>query len=59
MDHEDFRAFLGKMLPYYMIPLGLVRCEEFPRTLSGKVDRKAFLPPEGLDDWRQLAERYR
>ncbi len=59
VDHEDFRAFLGKMLPYYMIPLGLVRCEEFPRTLSGKVDRKAFLPPEGLDDWRQLAERYR
>lgn len=59
IDHEDFRRYLGTVLPYYMIPLGLVRCEEFPRTLSGKVDRQAFLPPDGLDDWRELAERYR
>lgn len=59
IEHEDFRRYLGTVLPYYMIPLGLVRCEEFPRTLSGKVDRQAFLPPDGLDDWRGLAERYR
>lgn len=59
IDHEDLRRYLGTVMPYYMIPLGLVRCEKFPRTLSGKVDRQAFLPPNGLDDWRGLAERYR
>ena len=59
IDHEDFRSYLSTVLPYYMIPVGLVRCEDFPRTLSGKVARREFLPPAELDDRQKLAERYR
>lgn len=59
IDHENLRSFLGEHLPYYMVPLGLVRCEEFPRTLSGKTDRKGFLPPPEINDHKLAAKKYR
>jgi amino acid adenylation domain-containing protein len=37
------RAFLGRTLPEYMLPLGFVHLHEFPLTNNGKLDR-AKLP---------------
>ncbi len=37
------RAFLGRTLPEYMLPLGFVHLQEFPLTNNGKLDR-AKLP---------------
>lgn len=59
IDHEAFRAYLSEYLPSYMVPIGLLRCEEFPRTWSGKVDRKKFEPPKELDDHKKIAVLYR
>lgn len=59
IDHEAFRTYLSEYLPFYMIPIGLIRCSEFPRTWSGKVDRKKFEPPKELDDHKKIAVLYR
>lgn len=59
IDHEKLRLYLKDYLPYYMIPSALIRCEEFPRTLSGKVDRRAFAPPAELDDHKLIEQLYR
>lgn len=59
IDHEKLRVYLKDYLPYYMIPSALIRCEEFPRTLSGKVNRRAFVPPAELDDHKQIEQLYR
>ena len=45
----DLRAHLAKSLPAYMIPDFFVQLDAFPRTVSGKIDRKA-LPAPQLDD---------
>lgn len=59
INHEDFREYLGEYLPEYMIPIGLVRCREFPRTWSGKIERRGFTPPPELDDHKLVAVLYR
>lgn len=59
IDHEAFRAYLAEYLPFYMIPIALIRCEQFPRTWSGKVDRKKFEAPKELDDHKKIAVLYR
>lgn len=59
IDHELLRDYLAEYLPAYMIPTGLIRCDEFPRTWSGKVNRKAFEPPKELDDHKKVAVLYR
>lgn len=59
IDHEELRKYLAEHLPYYMVPTGLVQCEEFPRTWTGKVDRKGFVPPPELDDHKKIAILYR
>ena len=58
IDHEKYRAFLAEEMPKYMIPTGLVRCEDFPRTPSGKVARRNFTPPPELEDHKLLAKLY-
>lgn len=59
IDHGKLRQYLKDYLPYYMIPSALIRCAGFPRTLSGKVDRRAFIPPPELDDHKRIEELYR
>lgn len=58
LDHQAMRRALGDRLPHYAVPVGLVWTEEFPRTLSGKVNRHGFPPPPELDDHKLLAQRY-
>ena len=44
---EGLRRELQKTLPKYMVPEFLIRLDEVPLTLNGKVDRKALpLPPQ-------------
>ncbi|MFG1989877.1 amino acid adenylation domain-containing protein [Actinoplanes sp. NPDC048988] len=38
---EDLRAALGRRLPAFMVPSFFLALERFPRTPSGKVDRRA------------------
>jgi len=59
IDHEDLRRFLNEEMPYYMVPTGIVACEDFPRTPSGKVARRLFEAPPELNDHKLLAKLYR
>ena len=42
----QWREFLGKTLPDYMIPSHFVQLEKLPLTPNGKIDRKALPAPE-------------
>jgi amino acid adenylation domain-containing protein/non-ribosomal peptide synthase protein (TIGR01720 family) len=42
---EEFRAFLSRQLPAYMIPSYFVELEKIPLNPSGKIDRKALPDP--------------
>jgi amino acid adenylation domain-containing protein len=44
---ESLKKYLGKILPYYMIPTYFIEMNEFPITVNGKVDR-AKLPTPNL-----------
>ena len=46
VTQESIRLALKKILPAYMIPAVFVFLEEFPKTSSGKVDRKALPVPD-------------
>jgi amino acid adenylation domain-containing protein/non-ribosomal peptide synthase protein (TIGR01720 family) len=48
---EALREFLAHALPDYMVPARFMRLGEFPRMISGKVDRKALPEP----DWSKRA----
>ena len=48
LDAGELRAHLAQSLPAYMIPDFFVQLDAFPRTVSGKIDRKA-LPAPKLD----------
>jgi amino acid adenylation domain-containing protein len=42
LDRSQLRAFMKERLPDYMIPSSLFEVQEFPRTVNGKVDRRAL-----------------
>ncbi|GAB2526264.1 amino acid adenylation domain-containing protein [Microbulbifer agarilyticus] len=44
-DSEDLRRQLRLTLPEYMVPTLFIPVASFPLTPNGKVDRKAFAPP--------------
>lgn len=43
---SDFIQYLHQHLPQYMIPVHVVLLEQLPKTVSGKIDRKAVPPPQ-------------
>jgi amino acid adenylation domain-containing protein len=47
IDTSQFRQFLSKKLPDYMIPSYFNRIAHLPMTSNGKIDRKALPDPEG------------
>ena len=45
VDEAWLRKELARTLPEYMIPRFLVKMEDLPRNVNGKLDRKALMPP--------------
>ncbi len=43
---QELKAHLGRYLPDYMIPSFFTCLGEFPRTPTGKIDKKALPPPD-------------
>lgn len=39
---DDFLAYLKERLPWYAVPISLRPSKEFPRTSTGKIDRRAL-----------------
>jgi amino acid adenylation domain-containing protein len=50
------RRRLGKRLPDPMIPTVVIPLEQFPRTPSGKLDRRALPPPQEVEHARREVE---
>ena len=59
VDHEGLRKYIGEHIPYYMVPTGLVRVDDFPRKPNGKTDRKGFEVPPEINDYKLLQKKYR
>jgi hypothetical protein len=45
-DPAALRAYLGAVLPQYMIPSAIVALDALPRTPNGKTDRRALPAPD-------------
>ena len=48
LDPAALRKFLATKLPEYMIPATIVKMDQFPTTLNGKVDRKVLPAPDDI-----------
>ncbi|MEI5102902.1 amino acid adenylation domain-containing protein [Streptomyces sp. PmtG] len=46
LDIEALRGLLQEKLPEYMVPSAIVPLAEFPKTLSGKLDRSSLPAPD-------------
>ncbi|RFM33506.1 non-ribosomal peptide synthase/polyketide synthase [Chitinophaga silvisoli] len=53
LKSEEVRAFIASGLPAYMIPHYFMQLEAFPLTPGGKIDRKRFPEPAGMEDGLQ------
>ncbi len=40
---DEVKKFLSSKIPDYMMPAYIIRLNEFPRTFTGKIDRKALI----------------
>src|SRR6201991_5049043 len=48
---DTLRGFLAERLPETMLPSVIVKLDQLPRTLNGKIDRTALLALELQPDW--------
>lgn len=46
MSISELRKELKDSLPHYMVPSVLIKTEALPKTVSGKIDRKALVVPD-------------
>ena len=58
-DPAALRAWVGERLPGYMVPSAIVPLAAFPRTATGKLDRKALPAPAGTRTRTLAAPRTR
>lgn len=48
MDVDVMKQMLSVHLPFYMIPQHIIKLEQFPLSVNGKIDRKALPDPESI-----------
>ncbi|MCB1054401.1 MAG: amino acid adenylation domain-containing protein, partial [Acidobacteria bacterium] len=53
LGEEELRRHCAKLLADALVPSLILRLDELPRTLTGKVDRKALPDPQALDRQRR------
>jgi hypothetical protein len=58
LDRQAVRDHLVKHLPDYMVPAAIVVLEKFPRTLHGKVNRRALPVPDQFDEASSTVANY-
>lgn len=58
IDHAALRGYLAQCLPYYMIPIGLIRMDSLPHTATGKLARNQLTAPAEINDRETLAKKY-
>ena len=58
IDHTQLRTWMGKNLPYYMMPTALIHLDQMPRNTNSKIDRRALQAPAELNDHKLLAKLY-